>query len=420
MIQKITIKNYRSIKEVTINLQNYSLFVGANNTGKSNILQAIYLFLDSKGKPEKEDFCHLVTDNRMQISVFIDDIEIVKEWDKNKISVAKLSPENKEILDQYIPIYIPTIEKIEDTTKTSSTNIFGKLLQTITESFEDYDKYKKIVELVNEINIDSTNPIKKLEEELNGVLGTSFTSHLSPSITTNLQALDLFKSINMQFKDENGKIVDSSSIGSGMQRTLIYNLIMLLNKTSVDKKYILLYDEPEVCLHPSQQKILAYHLKHELSKEMQIILSSHSSIFAISGIDQINSIIRSEFTNDVGTKIYQISSLEDIKNIYKSTFTETTEYLDPYRYINWFNQERGQLFFAKGVLLVEGLTEKGLFEFLSENHEDWHFLQKNHIYVLDCCGKHEMIRWGEIVKKLNIPFGIISELDNNKIGRAHV
>ena len=110
-----------------------------------------------------------------------------------------------------------------------------------------------------------------------------------------------------------------------------------------------------------------------------------------------------------------VSSIyEDIASKLKKS-TGTTDFLDPYRYINWFNQERGQLFFARGILFVEGLTEKGLFEFLSDKEDgEWSFLQKNHIYILDCCGKHEIIRWAEIAKELNIPFGIIFDLDGNE------
>ena len=105
----------------------------------------------------------------------------------------------------------------------------------------------------------------------------------------------------------------------------------------------------------------------------------------------------------------------NIKNIYQSSFTKTSDYLDVYRYINWFNQERGQMFFSRGILLVEGLTEKGLLEFLSDTKEEWYFLQRDHIYILDCLGKHDIIRWAEIIKALNIPLGIIYDLDNNKV-----
>ena len=45
MLKNLTIKNYKSIKELEIkNLNRINLFVGRNNAGKSNILEAILLF----------------------------------------------------------------------------------------------------------------------------------------------------------------------------------------------------------------------------------------------------------------------------------------------------------------------------------------------------------------------------------------
>ncbi len=40
-IEKITIKNFRSIKEAIINPQRFNIFVGQNNHGKSNLFEAI-------------------------------------------------------------------------------------------------------------------------------------------------------------------------------------------------------------------------------------------------------------------------------------------------------------------------------------------------------------------------------------------
>lgn len=40
------VKSYRSITEATLdNIQNYGVFVGPNNAGKSNLLRAIYISL---------------------------------------------------------------------------------------------------------------------------------------------------------------------------------------------------------------------------------------------------------------------------------------------------------------------------------------------------------------------------------------
>lgn len=43
------VKSYRSITEATLdNIQNYGVFVGPNNAGKSNLLRAIYISLSDE------------------------------------------------------------------------------------------------------------------------------------------------------------------------------------------------------------------------------------------------------------------------------------------------------------------------------------------------------------------------------------
>jgi predicted ATPase len=65
MIQKIAIRNFKSLVDITINLQKFNCFVGMNSAGKSTILQAIdfisqqmhgalYLWLEARGWEQKD------------------------------------------------------------------------------------------------------------------------------------------------------------------------------------------------------------------------------------------------------------------------------------------------------------------------------------------------------------------------------
>jgi len=44
MIEEITIKNFKSIQKATIRLRNVNILIGANNSGKSNLLDALELY----------------------------------------------------------------------------------------------------------------------------------------------------------------------------------------------------------------------------------------------------------------------------------------------------------------------------------------------------------------------------------------
>ena len=43
MLQKVSIQNFKSLKDVTLELQKVNLLIGPNNSGKSNFLKALEL-----------------------------------------------------------------------------------------------------------------------------------------------------------------------------------------------------------------------------------------------------------------------------------------------------------------------------------------------------------------------------------------
>ena len=55
-IQTLAVKNFRSIKQLEIALPNICAFVGPNNAGKTNILEAIRRVLTPEYGPRASDF----------------------------------------------------------------------------------------------------------------------------------------------------------------------------------------------------------------------------------------------------------------------------------------------------------------------------------------------------------------------------
>ncbi len=56
-LTKLTIRNYKGIKELSLNIENISLIIGPNNCSKSTVLQALVVFSSSE-KNLKKDFYH--------------------------------------------------------------------------------------------------------------------------------------------------------------------------------------------------------------------------------------------------------------------------------------------------------------------------------------------------------------------------
>ena len=84
-IAKIHIENYKSIKSLDYEPGPYSVLIGENNAGKSNILKALNLALGDTWPSERsfsdEDFHNHDTANDIVIQVFFD--QPLEEW-RNK------------------------------------------------------------------------------------------------------------------------------------------------------------------------------------------------------------------------------------------------------------------------------------------------------------------------------------------------
>ena len=63
-IKSIKIHNFRSIKDAKFDLYNYNVLLGANNSGKTNVLTALRIFYEDGIKfNEKTDFPKFQTDD---------------------------------------------------------------------------------------------------------------------------------------------------------------------------------------------------------------------------------------------------------------------------------------------------------------------------------------------------------------------
>ena len=45
MLKRVSIQNFKSLKDVTLDLQKVNLLIGPNNSGKTNFLKALELYI---------------------------------------------------------------------------------------------------------------------------------------------------------------------------------------------------------------------------------------------------------------------------------------------------------------------------------------------------------------------------------------
>lgn len=144
-IESVRIQNFRSYKDTTVSLDDYSCFVGANGAGKSTLLCALNVFFrqtkDSKNdsnKLAKDDFHHKCTDEDIRITV----------------TFKELSDKAKEDLAHYVrhdKLVITAVAKYDTEMETAEVKQYGERL--VMKEFAKYFEADKAKAKVSELKI---------------------------------------------------------------------------------------------------------------------------------------------------------------------------------------------------------------------------------------------------------------------------
>ena len=502
-LEKIIIHNIRSFKDAEFITPAYTLLVGENNSGKTNLLYALRLFYEEGNVKFKnaDDFPKFATaDNESWVELeFIttnEEQESLREEYRstdNKLKVRKYFKSDNEAFLQKDQsniyayengtlsnnlfygarnisqaklgsvIYIPAVSKSDDTLKLSGPSPFRDLVNTVMKKVvEQSPSFQNLETAFTNFNTDFRN-----EADQAGMSISSLTNEINDNIEDwginfgvdirSIKPDDIVKSLLQHyFKDQqlNDEEINHNSFGQGLQRHLIYTLIRLAAKyksatasrtRGFNPDYsLILFEEPEAFLHPTQQEKLQSSLR-ELSQlpNQQIILSTHSPKFVCKQTLYFNTLIRLGKSNGV-TKIFKLddeeisfiqneniglynlfceklmdtSTPQAIKTIiqrrqfgHNPPRTEDKLQDESINYFIWLNAERSSLFFAKHVIICEGPSEKVLFEYLF--NELWTDLRDKQIYILDALGKFNIHRYISFLSKLGIEHSIFADKDND-------
>lgn len=333
-IQKITIKNFRlfpSTSEFVIDDINtpdgindgsgLNVFVGENGSGKTALLDAFALpILKYKTDNFKIDNFN-DTNKKIEINVYSDkEFEVDGTMPKGSFKANGFlfeagvrSREGKTYLSSIVVNDQRFIKSNPDHPKDTSPDLRvnvnnpfkgkrfnendvlfldrNRLFQTRSGNFKttrfdrlmedfSYQYLKGIESGIESLNDDLDNKIKKDKVE-NTFLSKAIKKFKEISGSQiRLDFLDNYEPFKAAFfaaKKDNNQQIFLSSLGSGYEMifALLYSFYLAQQS---EKQLIVLIDEPELHLHPRlQEKFVGFLLKS--SKEAQIILGSHSSLF---------------------------------------------------------------------------------------------------------------------------------------------
>lgn len=508
-IEKIWIKNWRSVKEERLQAQDLMVIIGQNNHGKSNLLSSI-LFFFGEIKHQDLDFYHGSTELFVEVQFgSLDDADktTFKKYltSENKIIVRKsaflggsfeyrgyienpteewlqeanASAYTKRELASSLPFhpFLPDagritkqniidaqntyIEQNRDNVdfsfeleatnflglKTVAKGIFGEVyfIPAVKEASDDFTSkdssvfgkmYADVVSLMSEHNEDW----KETKEKLGRLFSTlnkqdhegnenndrpkqlsDFEQELSDELISwgarvdiEVSAPDIesvFKA-NTQVWVDDGFRTDIKRKGHGLQRALTVALIQVVAKRAVvdaeaegvdaqgnrkasNSRYFI-FEEPELYLHPQAQRSLFDSFVGLSESGSQVILCTHSS--GLIDVERYKSIYIATKEDEInGTKVKQCT--EDLfEGDSKKDFNLSY----------WINPDRGELFFASKVILLEGATEKTVLPVLAKKLG----VYKYEYTLIDCGSKDNIPLYVKLMNKFLIPYVAVYDRDH--------
>lgn len=186
---------------------------------------------------------------------------------------------------------------------------------------------------------------------------------------------------------------------------------------------LLLFEEPEAFLHPPQQDVLDTSLRRLAEQTgRQVIATSHSPQFVSYNTDDLIHLVRLRRIHGK-TDIAQISR-ESLHKVFEDNrqiaeilgVPPGSVELEAVRHFLWLNPERSSLFFANAVLIVEGLSEQVLINYLLKTAQLPSATKS--VVVLETRGKYNIHRFMNLLGELRIDHAVLHDMDANRTGKA--
>lgn len=461
-LYKLIIRNFRGLKgeenEIKYEDSNILFLIGQNNVGKSTYLRAYEYFVTPKQVAVTTDFYNqditipiemegwFVKEDKDDqdesyaskdpdwVAKWADDkkyIKVKKTWKENGKSFKKFTFSPKE--DKWIengfggmdtlftsvaphPIAINAMED-EDTLNEKVNKLMqDRYLKQVRTNHPEL--YKAAIDSIQQLEnaITGTDEMKKLNAELNEHFQSVF-SNLSLKIeannTSNIKVEDLFKKNHTISVERPG--VDRKETflqnGHGIIRQALFNFVTFLKDFSsgTAKEYIILYEEPELFLHPK----VAFKLReclYDLASDdspYQILCATHSPLM-IDISKPHSSLIRVVKDENENTRTYQVG---------QEVFGGDEDKKQRVQMINRFNPHVCESFYADKVILVEGDTEAIVYRALLKK-----YYPNDEVFVLNTGSKFNIPFFQEILTAFHIEHYVIHDVDteiNNKNGNKN-
>lgn len=470
-IEKVRIQNFRSLHHIEVTLApSTTLLVGANNSGKTSFLRALAITLNSDRKLSSLDDLFIDKDGQQSNEKIIKiDIKIIpangkqefnNQWatifgDKIRKDTfgrdffafrATINLDNhirnalvkREVIDDWesskaredegiatdlsaIPFYFIDAQRDLHEDVFSRTSHFGKLASKIEYDDEQRKSLENALKELNKNAINQSPVLAHLKNSLEELNRTMQTKGQGVEITPFPKKIrDLHKGLKIHFQDGTS---DSFSLEyHGMGTRSWASLLAFKANIGWDAKEkqeeneaffpILALEEPEAHLHPNAQRQV-YKQLTDISSGQKIISTHSPYIVGQAKLEEIRHFRKetdkTEVTQlDWSSLTFKPDSTEKEKQEGISEITRKIHHT--------IMNTRGELLFARAVVLFEGETEEQALPVFAEKHWRIPSFEKG-ICFIGIGGNHYKA-FLHLLVTFNIKWFIFSDYDKETIKKG--
>ena len=342
------------------------------------------------------------------------------------------------------PIYIPAVKDLADDIKTTESTPFGKILAILLLAVEAKlpDAQKLFEELNSKLNrvqrpdgtvVDGRlDEVKLIESTVEKYVRESFTDVALRITIPPPELKAVFSSARIYANDGVDGLIDSK--GDGLRRAIVFSIL----RSYVELKaylvpalapndgvapaaeaaqpqvepapasYLLLFEEPELFLHPKAQHILFDALR-VFAKEHHVLVTTHSPMFFGPGATETFVKLRKLSDVAIASKPFTQVQPVDLSNITAR---------DQFQIICFENNNAA--FFANTVVLVEGDSDYLLMPHIAKTLDSSWDVAKMPVLFARITGKGNIRRYREFFTRFGVRVPVIADLDLLVNGFANI
>jgi energy-coupling factor transporter ATP-binding protein EcfA2 len=408
-LSQLTLNNFRSVKEERFWFQSLSVLIGQNNSGKTNILDAISILLEGTSKDvTREEFFEGSKDffiegkfsgvrgyldildqrHRPRIEERIDDggfITIRRVGNSTELTLSPIRIRNNATgvfdtptgidaaLRQILPeiVRVKPLADVADEVSGKSTSSLTKILTQISNEIETQAQppldqaYEAANALLN-VLADPTDPDKEQDRRVRALIEIEgrVTRYLQETFPKGKVRLKIEMPSVKQILGSVDVLIHDGALwkpyyrqGHGIQRVLLLSLLRALAielrerpENAVVRPFVLLMEEPELFLYPLAQEQMRDALE-SISASNQVIYATHSPLLL--SPNRLHGLVRLHKMSDRET------NREETRRVGTPMDEEMLE--QEREILTILNLQRSaHLFFADTVILVEGEADRYL------------------------------------------------------------